>query len=662
TILSPYQAEKVKYSSTSDWQDVSRGNIDPARPYRCSLPNYPDKYIDIFFYDGSISKSIAFEGVLYNGDKLVDRVKDGIVESRDYNQLVHLATDGESYGHHTPFGDMALAYGLKVRLEKEGFKLTNYAEYLEKFPPTAEVLVRNNSSWSCYHGIGRWKEDCGCSTGAQAGWNQKWRRPLREALDWLNNEISGIYYKEAKRYFKDIWQARNDYISILLDRSPETIKSFVQNNCTRELSSADIVDILKLLEMQKNAMYMFTSCGWFFSEISGIETVQIMKYAARAMQLAYEYGNRNLEDDFLEKLSEAKSNIKGYGSGKDVYKRFVKPSIVSRKQVVSHWAITSLFEDYPDITNLYCYKIKKHDYERVKKGSTILGIGRIELISEITTETNDMIFCLLNIGDSDFHCVIRGFAGSVEYQRIKEDLFNKLNNAPITEVIRGLDEHFGKEYWTLKSLFIDKKKKIIEELISEQLDEFSSLYERIYNDSYSSIMQLHEIEMPIPDEFKIAAQYTLARKYNHFVVNVKDLSDIDEFNEAFEIKEEAKRLDIKIDKSPSEKLFRSVLNQKILEFISDNTIDKCKEIINIIEVAEDLELKLDMKEAQNIYFQELSNGLTEFILNLAKSENYETDKEFVSEVLRLGEKLSFNLDKYYSLLSKNLIPVSSTRR
>ena len=273
-----------------------------------------------------------------------------------------------------------------------------------------------------------------------------------------------------------------------------------------------------------------------------------------------------------------------------------------------------------------------------------------------------MIFALLHIGDDDFHCVTRGFAGTVEYQRIKEDLFNKLNNAPITEVIRGLDEYFGKEYYTLKNLFIDKKKEIIEEIIQEQLEEFSSLYYKIYNDSQSSIMYLHELNLPIPDEFKIAAQYTLSRSFNSTINEIDDISDIDNFNEAININNEAERLKIAIDKSDSIALFTGDITSKMLDFIEQMTHDKATELINIIEVAQELKIYIDPGEAQNLYFNELNNGLSQFISNLPKSENYEKDKLFISEVLKLGEKLNFNMDKYYSLLSKNLVSKAPIRQ
>ena len=319
TVLSPYQAQRIKRIPDSNWQDVSWGNIDPARSYRYYIKSAPGKYIDLFFYDGAISKSVAFDELLKDGNKFIKRLKEGISPSRDFNQLVNIATDGESYGHHTKFGDMALAYVLKIRAEDEGFTLTNYGEFLDKFRSDWEVDIKQASSWSCFHGVGRWKEDCGCSTGGHPGWNQKWRKPLREALDYLRDELSIIFEKEGQKYFKeDPWTVRNRYIDVILDRTERAIKHFQDENFLPELSDEEKVNGMELLEIQRQAMLMYTSCGWFFSEISGIETTQIMKYAARAMQLAENFTTKDLESKFLdilsnlERISDHAYNVAGY--------------------------------------------------------------------------------------------------------------------------------------------------------------------------------------------------------------------------------------------------------------------------------------------------------------------------------------------------------------
>ena len=204
TVLSPYQALRFKKIESDNWQDVSWGNIDPARPYRYFLKKGKGKYIDLFFYDGAISKSVAFDELLKDGNKFIRRLKEGVSPNREYPQLINIATDGESYGHHTKFGDMALAYVVKVRAKDEGFEIVNYAEFLDRFGVKYEVDIKQASSWSCFHGVGRWSDDCGCSTGGHPGWNQKWRKPLREALNFLRDKLAEIYVKEGKKYFKDV--------------------------------------------------------------------------------------------------------------------------------------------------------------------------------------------------------------------------------------------------------------------------------------------------------------------------------------------------------------------------------------------------------------------------------------------------------------------------
>ena len=271
TILSPYQALKIRKTGDKEWQDVSWGNIDPARSYRYTLKGDSKKSIALFFYDGAISKSVAFDELLKDGNRFIKRLKEGVSETRNYPQLVNIATDGESYGHHTKFGDMALSYVLKIKAEDEGFKITNYAEYLDKYESDYEVDIKQASSWSCFHGVGRWKEDCGCSTGGHPGWNQKWREPLRNALDYLRDELAKVFEAEGPKYFNDNpWAIRNKYIDVILDRNYVTIRKFQKENFKPDLTEEQKVKGMELLEIQRQAMLMYTSCGWFFSEISGI--------------------------------------------------------------------------------------------------------------------------------------------------------------------------------------------------------------------------------------------------------------------------------------------------------------------------------------------------------------------------------------------------------
>lgn len=660
TVLSPYQAEKIRKlgnkmakEENNNWEDVSWGNIDPGRAYRYFLKDGTDRYIDLFFYDGSISKSVAFEELLRNGDKFMNRLRDGISEGRNYDeQLVNISTDGESYGHHTMLGNMALSYALKNKIRETNFILTNYSEYLANHPPEYEIEVKHPSSWSCSHGIGRWKEHCGCSTGAMPGWNQHWRKPLRDALDWLRDKLYQVYETNAKIYLKDPWGARNRYIDVILERNQETIDEFCMHEASRALTPVEKVNVVKLLEMQRHAMLMYTSCGWFFADISGIETVQILKYAARAMQIAEELQESDLETGFLEILSRAESNIKKFGNGKDVYIKFVKPSIVSVKQVVSHWAISSLFEDYGEQTELYCYKIGTIDYSKTQKSNTSFIMGRIEITSSVTFEKHDMIFALLHYGGEDFHCVIRGFAGKSEYNKIKKDLQEKYETLPLTEVVRGLDEYFGKEYFTLKNLFVEERRKIINILIQDKLEQFASTYRNLYDEAKGPIMQLKELELKVPEEFKIAAEYALSCDLNDLIRESEDIGDKEVLEKAIEINKEAKKIEVKLDSLTVKELYNNYITDKVAELSKNGDISKYESLAESLMLLEKLDLQPDLSNAQNIYFSKIYKKINEQIENLVSSRNKEQDKKLISSRLKLGEKLNFNIDEPMAKLQK----------
>lgn len=652
TILSPYQALKIRKEGDKDWQDVSWGNVDPARSYRYYIKSAPGKYIDLFFYDGAISRSVAFDELLKDGNKFIKRLKEGVSDLRNYPQLVNIATDGESYGHHTKFGDMALAYVLQIKAKDEGFTITNYAEYLDKYRSNYEADIKQASSWSCFHGVGRWKEDCGCSTGGHPGWNQKWRKPLRDALDYLRDELIKVFEQEGPKYFnKDVWEVRNNYIAVILDRSSLIVSKFQQENFKKDLSDTEKVRAMELLEIQRQAMLMYTSCGWFFSEISGIETVQIMKYAARAMQLAANFSKNDYEKRFLEILSEAKSNIAEYGTGKDIFERFVKPSIVTMKQVASLWAISSLYQDFDDEENVYCYKVIRHDYQKVEKGNSSFVTGCIEVQSRITQQKSNLIFALMQYADGDFHCAIKEYSEDIEFNTMKNTLIKKFLLDSITEIIRALDEYFGKEYFTLKDIFIEERRKILQILLKDKLDKFARTYEEMYDEGKSSIYHMQNLGLTIPDEFKISAGYALSRKFNDLIIHSGGFVDPTITQQAVDINYESKRMGIKLDKAPSNKIFAKKINQNLNRLTYGLEVQQAEVIMELFDYIEKLELEVDIAEAQNIYFTKIYSHINEIIDMLQQSKR-KNDRKLIEMLLDIGEKLNINTDFYRTKLAK----------
>ena len=647
TVLSPYQALKIRKEGDKDWTDVSWGNIDPARSYRYYIKSDPKKYIDLFFYDGAISRSVAFDELLKDGNKFVRRLKEGVSDTRNYPQLINIATDGESYGHHTKFGDMALAYVLKIRAEDEGFILTNYAEYLDKYRSDYEVDIKQASSWSCFHGVGRWCEDCGCSTGGHPGWNQKWRRPLRDALNYLRDELVKIYKKEGAKYFKqDVWDVRNEYINVILDRSEGNVKKFQSEFFNDDISDDQKVLAMKLLEMQRQALLMFTSCGWFFSEISGIETVQIMKYATRAMQLAADFSKTDYEKKFLEILSEAKSNIPEFGTGKDIYEKFVKPSIITTKQITSLWGLSSLYEDFDDEEDVYCYSIKRHDYQKVVKGPSTFVVGHVEVKSKITYETVNHVFALIQFAGGDFHCAIKEYSNESEYINLKNNLIKIFMINPLTEVIRSLDESFGKEYFTLKDIFIEERRKILQIMLKGKLKKFAQTYQNMYDEGKGSIYHMQNLGLAIPNEFKISATYAMSHKFNDLVIHSGGFVDPGIMQEACDINAEAKKMDIKLDKTESNEIYARKVLQNIIRLSKNFERQQAEVLLEIFDIIEKLELEIDISEAQNIYFSKIFHKIGYLLED-------EREREFVSMLLEIGTKLNINTE-FYKMKMLNL--------
>jgi alpha-amylase/alpha-mannosidase (GH57 family) len=297
TILSPRQAKKISPAGHNAWEDVSDGSVDTTMPYLMKFPSGGE--INIFFYDGGISHNIAFGDLLNKGENLSHSLLSAADNKRGVHHLIHVATDGETFGHHHKFGEMALAYCLNHIESNNIAKITNYGEYLELFPPTHEVEIIENSSWSCVHGIERWRNNCGCNTGMGHGWTQEWRKPLRQAMDWLRDRLIPVYEGEAPRYFSDPWSVRNDYIQVILDRSHENVDNFLNSHAQRDLTQEEKVRALKLLELERNAMLMYTSCGWFFDEVSGVENIQIMQYASKAIQYTTEIHGLSPESEYL---------------------------------------------------------------------------------------------------------------------------------------------------------------------------------------------------------------------------------------------------------------------------------------------------------------------------------------------------------------------------
>ncbi|MGE5301363.1 MAG: DUF3536 domain-containing protein [Acidobacteriota bacterium] len=507
TILAPRQAARMRKTGAQKWEEVKGGKIDPARAYRCVLPS--GRAISIFFYDGPISQAVAFENLLNRGEDFANRLLAGFSDRRGWPQILSIATDGETYGHHHKFGDMALAYALNY-IETNGHaRLTNYGEYLEKFPPGYEVEIYERTSWSCVHGIERWRSNCGCNTGGHPGWNQEWRTHLRDALDRLSGSLRSGFEQKAGEYLKDPWKARDDYIAVILDRSGPSVTGFLEAQGKRELKEEERSTVLRLLELQRHALLMYTSCGWFFDDISGIETVQVLRYAGRAIQLAKAVLQSDPEPSFLEEIERATSNLSRHGNGALIYRKMVTPSMIDLTRVGVHYAVSSLFEDYGEKTSIYCYEVKREDYEMVQSGPRKLAVGRCDLASAITLDRDLVSFCVFYLGDHSLNGGARTFLGEEAYGSMKAGISEAFERGDFADVIRLMDAHFGTHNYSLTDLFRDEQRKILNLVIAKVMEEFEDDYRQMFDRHCGLMGFLQEAGMPIPKAFITAAEFAL---------------------------------------------------------------------------------------------------------------------------------------------------------
>jgi len=504
TILAPRQARAYRKLGESDFNNLNDGLIDTKRPYSVHLPS--GRSIVVFFYDGSISQSVAFNGLLNDGAKFASKLMDSFDSKQSETQLVNIATDGETYGHHHKHGEMALAYCLDFIERNKQCELTNYGEFLARHVPQYEAQLHENSSWSCVHGVERWRADCGCNTGGRSEWNQQWRKPLRESLDWLRDQLWQIYLTEASQLFKDPEEARNAYIQIILKRNDETIRKFLREHCIRD---TDPSRVLRLLEMQRHAMLMYTSCGWFFDEVSGIETTQIMQYACRAMQLVSQIADANLEEEFLKRLSAAQSNIPAYGDAAAVYKRFVLPSKTNLQRVGMHYAVSSIFEEDPDSFPVFNYTTSNEVFVKRAAGEQKLVLGVTKVKSNVTRSEKKFAFAVIYMGK---HNIIGNISLDMEEEKFASmqiRMVKAFDESRLGEVIGLMQQYFGPEKYTIWQLFQDEKRKVFHQITQQSMNDLEDSLRKIYNRDYPLVTALANNEIPIPNAYRTTFEYIL---------------------------------------------------------------------------------------------------------------------------------------------------------
>lgn len=674
TVLAPSQVQRCRpldcdQGTTADWHEVGGGQIDPSRPYRVYL-RHPDgscdrnRHIDVFFYDGPISRDMGFNDVLSSSQHFAGRLGQAIHGDHRPAQLISVATDGETFGHHRGGAEKTLAYAVSQEFPQQGWTVTNYAYYLALHPPTWEAELKPVTAWSCSHGVDRWQDDCGCGGGGE--WHQQWRRPLRDALDWLRDQLIQVYERQAPAYLDHPWAARDAYVAVIGDRSDASLAQFFQAHQARELTASEQGTALQLLEMQRHALLMYTSCGWFFEELSRPEGTQILRYAARAIDLAGEVAGVTLEPEFMQRLALAPSNVASFQDGAGIYRQLVASSRITLEQVAAHYAMSSLFSDYCREQGIYCYTIQQQDYRLQRVGSMALAVGQLDILSNITRESLTLAFAVVHLGGWDFHCCIRSFHSRLAYTQAKDELFEVLSQASAAQTILAINRTFGDQSYGLQDLFVEERHRIMRLLSQDTLQRLDQLYAQVYRNNYGVLGAFHRDGLPVPQELQVAADIALSQRTLEVLHALeRETSDpdcnplqvgTDFLNELDLIATEASYFHCRLSLPDARPMLEGLIWRSVWQLLrqpqSASLATDVEWLGRLIQLGQRLSLVLSLERSQELYYSYLTQTLMPMVEALTAGHPLvaSLDRPAMKELLHLGTYLAVDVTALKQLI------------
>lgn len=605
-ILSPTQAKAVRRMGSQNWIDVSDNSIDSRRPYVWLDKDekgepLPKRSIAVFFYDGNLSKSIAFEDVMKDSYSAGRRFLAAFNPAAQEDQIVSVAADGETFGHHRKFADLTLAHLFSHEFPANGIEVTSYAKYLEAHPPQWEAEIKKGddntgTAWSCSHGVNRWRGGCLC--GADDNSHTQWRAPLRSALNEIAQHIDKVYEKEAGKYFTDVWQARNKYIDVMLDNSL-TDRFLKEQTGGKQLEEQERLQLIKLLEMQKYKMFMFTSCGWFFSDISRIEAVQNLKYAAKAVEIAETFGEPGLEQILINRLEFASSNWREFKNGADVYKKLVQPSKFNSKQILAQYALSQLVSVSKEKSSLYFYDIvATNSYRRMVDAYTFAA-GTLKLKNRYTGEKANCVYCSIISQGAFPRAYISFFNAPEKFAAIKKFF----DSVTVDTVWQGLGSEvesiIDKQPYTLHDLIPEVRRDILINIYELKLQELRATNRRLFSEYMPLIEQWHGLDLEVPKDImsdtEICSRQYVSSALEQFQLT-RDISQLDNLESVVPriINGGIKVVNPELEST----VYDTVINEFRL-FRESPSYGNAKKILKLISIAQMLGVKNWIVDAQD---------------------------------------------------------------
>jgi len=641
-ILSPLQAERIRKFDSKAWIDVHTGIIDTRTPYRIFKKTHGgskinDSYLDIFFYNAAVSSAVGFEHLLTDSVRFADRIQKTFDHWSDIPQATMIATDGESYGHHEKNGDMCFSSFVTRELKNRDFNIINCGNFLEIAPPEFEVELKKGyknegTAWSCAHGVGRWNRDCGCSDGGMYGWDQKWRTPLRKSFDFLNNESNKVYAKKLGRYVKDLKKMRNEYIKVILKK--QTKEEFLKIHLKKPCPDKNKPNFFKLLDAQYFCQLIYTSCAWFFADISGLEPMQNLKYAAIAIEILSEFLGDQLETDFLKILDKAKSNIHEKGSGKDLYLNRIKPRMCYPETIVANYAIEDFILNENKDRDIFFYTLHKVSSEIISdQEGLLLNKGIVKYINNRTAMLNEYEYFLFVSSYRNMRCY-------VSEKRIKLNL----KKQPHNELEKTISEATNHNFYTLKDLVGANRENIIQVALKNEMKKLETVFHSIYRKNVDLLQTLTQYNLPLPNVLIEICGFALTNKINHEMKKLNKKSSKTKVYQDYEKVRElflfGKGIGLHIDTTFLEKNFNEIITSKLKCLNTKMDLDLCETIIDFMHIRHELGLELDCFNMQNTVYDILQNDL----LSLKPEKNMKRCVMCLQSILKIAKMLSFDVD------------------
>lgn len=647
TILSPFQARRVRRIGEDHWTDVRNGAIDTTMPYRIF---FNGKHLDVFFFNKGVSTSVAFEHLLRDANRFGERLSSAWGKEAGRPKLVNICTDGESYGHHEPFGDMCLSAFFSSIAQKFRFHVTNYGYFLERFPPFMEVELEQGNegkgtSWSCSHGVDRWRRNCGCSAGSHAGWNQEWRAPLREGFNKVKEELDKTFEQAAGEYLPDPWAAFIDFVDLRRTRSKEEADGFFAKHAGRSVEDRERAKLMQLMESQLNSLLMFTSCGWFFDDIAGLEPLQNMRYAARAIEMS---GRPELHGLLLRELERARSNAGGE-TGKSLYEKHVRPMLGTEaliaNQAAMEWTLLG-----KENGGYFFYEVELSGRERFENHG--LALGGMEVRDPFLRLRKKYFFFCAETEDA----FLKTWLSEDLSHDAKSALVDKLTRLARGELSFISPPEIGKEFglscYSLSDLLEHHREEILIKAMAQAFDGLKKTALSFFQKNEEMIKRMVRFGVDLPSEVRLTVSYALQHKLRCEMEYLHGETDPRKFANAVELIQLASLLQIPVKTTDFEKkVLLKTLYMKLNSLFKKPDAGTLQEARSIMEIISALGLKVDLAPAQNVLFNFLKGPFAEL---WGKKDGREIGQEvyrFAEMALDLADGVfGINVDRFRALL------------